>query len=645
MEIVYHPERITRPLVKIGGKGNDRFEPIPWDQAMERIAEKMLASRDRWGAESVVLGTGTMGGLMPYLSRFLTVFGSPNYIAPVNYSGGPNSMGGAATCGFPLVKPEYASTKCILLWAHNPDNAWPGLFGNELRQGLASGAKLIVVDPRGIRLAKKADHWLQIRPGTDVALALGFINIIIENELYDRAFVEQWTVGFEKLRAHVAAYTPERCAQITWLSPQDIEDAALTFARVRPATIGAGVGGTSQANDAFDLSRSLAIISAITGNLEVSGGNPRLSAPTRKRNGFGAAYNPVLNLPEHQANKALGGLSYPFYRRYPMGCPPETVWPAILNEDPYPVKVMGVFASNPMCAYANSPQVKAALGALDFLFVVDYFQTPTTAMADVVLPPAHWSERDDMEDLHMNHVFCQAKAVEPLPECRDEKQILIDLARMMDLQGYWHSIADALDYRLELAGMTFEQLREVGHISIPVAYRSYEQYKGFKTPSGKVELYADYLEKMGISPLPQFREPAESPHSQPELFETYPLILTTGARSIVYTHSSHRNIPSLRKRFPDPELQIHPDTARKLGIADGEWVYLASPRGRVEIKARYFEHIHPQVVHAFHGFWHGVKDGWQRININMITDNQSRCPVSAGVPLRASLCRVERFDG
>lgn len=643
MEIIYHPERITRPLVKIGGRDSGRFEDASWDKALSIIAERLLDSRSRWGAESVVFGSGTTRGMAPYLNRFLARFGSPNFMAPSNMSGGPMVLGSSATCGFGLVDPDYAGSKCILLWAHNPEASWPGLYMYDIKQGLKAGAKLIVVDPRGTNLAKRADWWLKIRPGTDVALALCIINLIIQNDLYDREFVEKWTTGFEKLRDHVAPFTPERCAEITWLDPELIKAAAIAFGETRPACIGGGMGGVCQANDAFDLTRSLTILSAITGNLEVPGGNLNCVAPTRKRSCYGSDFSASANLPPEQARKKLGTDRFPLTVFIPIPSPPQTVWPAILEGKPYPVKAMGLFANNSVCAYPNSARVREALSALDFLFAVDYFHTPTTALADVILPPAHWTERDDVEDLLMkNHVFCQQKAVEPVPECRDEKQIAIDLARVMGIQGYWNSIGEALDYRLEPIGLTFAQLKERGHFATQVIHKSYEAKGTFRTPSKKVELCAEYLTQMGISPLPVFREPDEGPIASPELYKEFPLILTTGGRNIVYYHSSHRNIPSLRKKSPDPELQINPRKAAELGIGDGAWVYLATPRGRVEIKVRYFEDIHPGVVHAPHGFWYGAVDGWKRFNINMITNDEPLCPVSGSVPIKALLCRIEK---
>lgn len=645
MEIMYHPDRITRPLLKVGGKDSTRFEACSWDKALKVIAERLLECRGTWGAESVVLGSGTTRGMAPYLNRFLSVFGSPNFMAPSNMSGGPLIMGSGATCGFGLVDPDYAKSRCILLWAHNPEASWPGLYLYDIREGLKNGAKLIVVDPRKTNFAAKADHWLQLRPGTDVALALCFIHVIIKNKLYDADFVVNWTHGFDTLAEHVEPFSPAKCSEITWIPQADIEAAAKTFAETAPACVGAGMGGVCQHNDAFDLNRSLTILSAITGNLEVPGGNLQCVPPTRKRSCYGPDFSPANHLPKEQAKKKLGLDTYPLIEFIPIPSPPQAVWPAITHGKPYPVKAVGLFANNSVCAYPNSRRVHEVLRSVDFLFSVDYFHTPTTALADVILPPAHWVERDDVEDLLMkNHVFCQPKALDPVPECRDEKQILIDLAKIMNIDGYWASVKEALDYRLESIGVDYETFKTMGKYSTPVQYKQYEKKGGFKTFSRKVELNAEFLAGLNISPLPKFREPDEGPVASPQLSEEYPLVLSTGGRNVVFYHSSHRNIPSLKEKSPDPVLQIHPETAKALGVKDGEWVYLISPRGKVEIKAGYDPAMHPRVVHSPHGYWYGVEDGWKKLNINMLTDDARLCPVTASVPIKALVCRIEKMD-
>jgi anaerobic selenocysteine-containing dehydrogenase len=367
-------------------------------------------------------------------------------------------------------------------------------------------------------------------------------------------------------------------------------------------------------------------------------------APTKARSCYGGDYQYENALSPEQAKKKIGRDKFPGLNFTGMSVTPELVWDAILKGDPYPVKAIGLFANNPMCAYANSKHVKEALNALEFLFSVDYFHTPTTQMADIVLPAAHWTERNDIEDLSMkNHVFCQVKAVEPVPECRCEKEILVELAKKMGLKDYWQSVEESLDYRLEPIGMTFEEFKKVGKYSLPMRYKMYEKRGRFNTPSGKVGLCPKYFEEWGLDPKLVYKEPPESPINTPDLWKEYPLVLTTGRRILSYYHSSLRNIPSLRKNAPDPELDIHPDTCKSLGIVNGEWVYLVSPRGKVEVKVNYFEETHPKIVHTPHGFWYGREDGWEKLNINQITDNGPKDPITGSVSTKALLCRIEKM--
>lgn len=651
-EVVEHPERITRPLMRVGEKGSGRFKPVSWDQALDAITENLLSSREKWGAESLVFGGGTARGNHPHINRFLAHYGSPNFMAPAaNMSAGPIIMASVVTSGIALLGPDYANTKCVTLWGHDPEKSFPGLYMAAINKALRAGAKMIVVDPRGTRLARKADHWLQIRPGTDAALALGFINIIIENNLYNKEFVENWTIGFDRLEEHVKSFTPNRCAEITEISAREIEAAAITFASAASAALGPGMASMCQQSNAFQIGRALTCLVAITGNMEIPGGMPNWQAPTGDRNIIGADFDACLNLPKEQADKQLARAYYPIWEFIPLPMPCETVWPAMLEGKPYPVKTAGLWANNAICSYGNSRMCKAALSALDFLFCVDFFHTPTTLLADVILPPAHWTERDDIEDAIMkNHVFACPKAVEPAGECRNEKEIFSDLAQRMGFAGYWKTVEESLDYRLEPIGISYKQLKEMGWYSMPLIYKSYEK-DGFQTGSKKIELYSKLCTEMGYPGLPVFEESFESPVSTPELSKEYPLILTTGGRNIFNYHSSLRNIPSLRKLAQDPELQINPETARSLNIEDGEWVNVITRRGRVEQKATYFEHIKPNVVHAPHGFWYGksdspaeIKDGWDRININQITDNRNLCPTTASVPARAMLCRIEKRE-
>ncbi|MFH1240798.1 MAG: molybdopterin dinucleotide binding domain-containing protein [Pseudomonadota bacterium] len=243
-----------------------------------------------------------------------------------------------------------------------------------------------------------------------------------------------------------------------------------------------------------------------------------------------------------------------------------------------------------------------------------------------------------------NHVFCQPRAVDPPGDCWDEKKILIELAKEVRLEGYWSSIEESLDYRLEPAGVTYKELKKIGKLSIPIAYKQYEEEGGFRTPSSKVELYSERLAKSGLPPLPGYVEPPESPLNTPALAKEYPLILTTGGRNIAYLHSAHRNIPSLRKRFSDPSVEIHPHTLEKEGIKKDEWVWIITPRGRMKSKVKAFAGLHPRVIHVYHGFWYGFDEGWKIINDNILTDQQRHDPAVSSTQLRGLLCKVEKCN-
>ncbi len=352
-EMIYHPERITTPLVRTGKKGSGTFEKASWDEALSIVAENLLSAKKNHGAESIVFGSGTTRGMAPYIGRFLSLLGSPNFMAPSNYSGGPIAMGAVMVTGFGMVDPDYMNSKHIMLWAHNPEASWAGLYMHDINTALKNGAKLTVIDPRGTRLARKADHWLQIRPGTDTALALGFLNVIIEKEVYDKAFVGKWTTGFDALKEHVAPYTPQRCEEITWIPARTIEAAAIDFAKTGPAAIGLGMGGCSQANDAFDMVRAITMISAITGNLEVPGGNINCSPPTRGRSCYGKEFNPYFNVSAEQSSKKLGIDRFPLMGMIPVPSPVETVWPTLFSERTTGPTISGSSSIIRMCATVN----------------------------------------------------------------------------------------------------------------------------------------------------------------------------------------------------------------------------------------------------------------------------------------------------
>ncbi len=529
----------------------------------------------------------------------------------------------------------------MLIWGANPPATWP-VKALGMMEARARGAKLIVVDPVLTETSSKADIWLQLRPGTDAALALAMLNVVINEGLYDKGFVEKWCLGFDELRERVQDYPPEKVEALTWVPREKIVEAARTYALTRPASI-TQVLAIDQNADTISTSRSIAMLASITGNIDVPGGNV-FPMKTGVRGGKERALTHLLTKEDHESR--LGSKEYPLLAGEPaveMGTDPTahnaTLWKAILTGKPYPVRALYCQGNNMVISYGNTKMVTEALFSLDFFVVVDLFMTPTSELADILLPAATWLEKNAVSSLYQasyNHIHLKQKVVE-IENCWSDYKILNELAKRLGVgELMFNSEEEYCDYLLKDTGMTFEELKKTGTITIPFVYKKYEK-DGFGTPSGKIELYSQRLKDLGFDPLPSYREPTESPYSTPELAVQYPLIITTGGRVPVFRHSDLRNIPLLREIVPELKMMINPKTANELGIRDGDQVVVESPRGSMEAKAYLTEGIDPRVVQV-PSHWSG------RNNVNLITDNQNCAPMVGGTQLRCQLCRVRRAE-
>ncbi len=336
-----------------------------------------------------------------------------------------------------------------------------------------------------------------------------------------------------------------------------------------------------------------------------------------------------------------------------------TLYRAILTGKPYPVKALITMASNPMVTQANTKLVYEALKSpnLELYVVVDFFMTPSAMLADYVLPAACWLERPVLSTF-MDYGNAIAAGEAALPqkiegeyEYKTDYEIWRELGIRLGQEEYWpwKTLEEAYDFRLKPLGYTFKEFIKKGRfMSLPTQYKKYEKI-GFGTPTGKVELYSTILEKLGYDPLPYFEEPKETPVSNPELAREYPFVLITGGKIREFYHSEWRQIKTIRRLHPDPIVQIHPRTAEKLGIKDGDWVWIETVRGRVRQKAKLFNGIDEKVVHAEHGWWFPEMPGeepwlygvWMS-NINVvINDDPEYCnPVLGSWPLRTALCKI-----
>lgn len=293
------------------------------------------------------------------------------------------------------------------------------------------------------------------------------------------------------------------------------------------------------------------------------------------------------------------------------------VWDAIEKADPYQVRAMVVFASNSLNARENSKRVYDILkNKLEFFAAIDVFPTPTTELADLVLPAATWLENDNIADYWKVHgfVFPRNIVVDPEGEARSDHMILNELGRKLGFEEYfWEDYYDSLDHILEPAGLDWNKFKDMPYLQTEPKFRKHET-EGFNSESGKLDFYLHKYEEWGYDPMPNFVEPPESPAREAEFVEQYPLVLITGQRIFNYFGSEHRQSAYLRKSHPDPLVEIHPDTAKERGIEEGDWVTIESPRGKVRFRARLFEGIDPRVVSAEFGWWFRKKTGLTRMN-------------------------------
>jgi anaerobic selenocysteine-containing dehydrogenase len=650
LDLVYHPKRLHHPLRRLGPRGSGQWQPISWDQALDEISERLLALRREFGPESIALGTGTGRHHIRWVSRFGHALGTPNWCEP-----------GFAQCFHPRVNTSILTygdfpvcdftgdtpPQCMLFWGHNPVNSGPdGETRFNVHEALAHRPKIIVVDPRQTELAKKADIWLQVRPGADDALALAMLNVLIGEQLYDEPFVKHWTHGFEALAERVRPYTPEWAEPITWVRAGDIRAAARLFAQTRPAMLewGCAIEHTPKC---IQTVRAVSMLPALTGNIDVPGGW------VFGMHGLGRFPSLIEHLTPEVNAKRLGADRFKLLCGEGADLPAAHI-PSLLRAmregKPYPVKAFLIFGNNTLVTYANALQAREALLKLDFIVCADLFMTPTAELADIVLPAAAWPELDQLAGLPTvaaNVVLAQQKAVQ-IGECKSDEEIFVELARRMKLGLCTEPVKDVLDSQLRAGGLdvTFDELKQRGFIKVPFKYRKYEN-GGFNTPTRKIELYSTRFEQMGYDPLPSYQEPPESPLATPDVAKDYPLVLTTGARISHFFNSEHRQIETLRKAHRYPIVEIHPQTAAPLGIQNGDWVVIETRRGRIRQKAKLTTGIDPRVIHAEHGWWypemsdpeHGV---WMS-NVNVLTDNQPPYDPAMGTyQLRGLLCRIER---
>ncbi|MFC1823247.1 molybdopterin-dependent oxidoreductase [Thermodesulfobacteriota bacterium] len=762
---INHPDQLKVPLKRVGERGENKWERISWNQALDEIAAKLETLKKQHGPECLATIEGTWRSDLYWArSRFLGLFGNPqNTFRPGTICFGNAVMLGFALLGNPIDS-RGEGAKCLVTWGKNTPESYPvtWLQNIQAKKNAPPGQRPIhiVVDPRLTETARNADLWLQLRPGTDGALLMGWLNVIINEGLYDREFVENWTnacflvpsegspilresdistngsnerylvwdttsqspviwdpeqweydvsrvkpalegsfqvstasgktlvckTAWELLKERAAPYTPAQTEKITWVPAEKIEAAARLYATTKPASIPWAVSKDQIGRNSSRAIHIQHILSAVTGNIEVPGGEQIQAVPTF--DGKKAIGETELSMPEacspETKEKQLGADQYRIgtwpardivnrYYEKVWGSPRpliegigpiDLLWKAILEAEPYPVKAVISWAGSPMTWAPNTRRVHRALKSpnLELHVAMDHFMTATCQLADYVLPASSKIFERAFCTTHYDlapFIRVWEQAIEPLGERRSEYDLFRGLARRLGFGEHfpWETLEEIAEHRLEPLGMTFEEAVEKRFIFKPPEVKGYAKInpetgkpRGFATPTGRFEIYSTVFEMLGYDGLPFYEEPPESPIRTPEIAEDYPLVLTTGGRVRPFFHSDFRQYGAgFREQHPDPMMEIHPDAAKRYGISDGEWTWAETPRGRCKQKARVTAAIHPKVVNVQSHWWFPEQPGeepwlhgiWES-NANMLTldTEDSRDPLIGNWCNRGLLCRI-----
>jgi len=638
LEFVYNPERILCPLKRVGERGEGKFRKISWDEALTKIADKLTELKTSIGAKATAFYIAYTKEPRPYFRRLAYLYGSPNYCTETSscFSAGwlAASLTFGQDYGYFLQDSRSISqeTKCKLVWSSTVRQSSPH-FWQDYIDAVERGMKLIVVDPRRTRIASMADIHLQLRPGTDGALALGMMNVIINQGLYDKDFIDNWSNGFDKFSEYVQIFTPEHVSEITWVPADKITEAATLFASNTPTKIHTSPGSTIHHQNGVQNTRAILLLSALTGSIEVPGGNRKITAQAPIKD---------ISLKERlpELGPGLGSVRFPLFTELFMEMQSNMLVSQINSGEPYPIKAL-IGAGLNIQFFANQRHLVETLKKLDLIVDIDYFHTPATRISDIVLPISSWLERHILILKAGGQIRLVEPAIEPIGDTLPEFMIYAKLAEKLGLKDqFWGGdIEKCFNEVLEPSCVSVEDLRAHPEgITVPVNPRPARYYleHGFQTPSGKVEFKSSILAKYGYQPLPVYREPLESPINSPKLYKQFSLVLSTGARTISYTHSQHRNLKSLRRIMPEPLLEINPVDAKSRGISNGDRVMVTSPRGEVIIKAKVTDIILGGVVQMPH-HWPDTA------NANNLSDDLNLDPISGFPAFKSQLCQVEKL--
>ncbi len=531
-----------------------------------------------------------------------------------------------------------SNTGTLFIWGFNVSSLMGGALKDRVQAAASAGAKVVVIDPKRIRIARKSDLWIAPRPQSDGVLAMGIIKVIIDEKLYNADFVSEWTVGFEELQKEIKTFSLEEVETLTWVSKTQIEKLArmLTDPENQPVCFMEG-NGIEKSIHSFQAIRAMHILRALLGNMNVPGGNALLTPAPFARTGR-------FYFPKGNKRNLENGLCNPFRVGMPAAyVPPQSFVRAVLDEKPYPIKAAINILTNPLVSYPDSEATYQAFMKLDFLVVSELFPTPTSAIADIVLPAAWGSEHESLgywpgwED----EIRAYPKLVDPPGEARPDSEWLNELAKKVGLYDFfWEDWHDCLDEMLKPADITFEQMKEVRSLNATKEYRKPEDGI-FRTQTGKVELFSNVLKKLGYPPVPRFKELSQFCF---ETSEEYPFLMFNG-KEPGFLNNGYKHVKLARSLRPNPTVELNPETANEMGLKEGEWIYIETSKGRIKQILKLDSDLHPKLVFPSMGWWFPEDSDdlfqFRKSNINVLTYHEPPYdPELGAVELGAIPCRI-----
>ena len=665
--VVHDPDRLHYPLRRIGDKGTYEFERISWDDAFGIIVERLQRIKAESGPEATAIYTGRGSFDMALCDLFqpadVAVSSASSVLFPF---GSPNTLGVGALCyvSFAMIAPhttmgelyitmdpDIEQAELVVIWGANPATDSPPLAHEQILRARQRGTQVVAIDPRRNGTAREARaEWLPIRPGTDGALALAMIGVLIEEELYDEEFVAKWTVGFDGLKRMVHHYRPEVVEPITGVPAETIRRLARRIAGSRGACP-VMYTGLEYSDSGVQAIRAVFTLWALAGQLDVPGG----LLFRMKENAFPQNRRHLLKNPDER--KALGRDRFPVYSLYRGESHAIALPDAVLKGQPYPVRSLINLGGSIITSWPDPNLWRRTFAALDFFVCINRYHTADSAYADIVLPAT--TQYETTSFMRYGPLFkIREKLVEPVGEARGDFLILAELARRLGYgELFPQSEEELLETALEGSGFTVEQVRAAGgSVQVPTAMMQYKKWekgllrsdaaRGFNTPSGKFEIASSILEEHGYDPLPVYTEPREGPLTDPDLARRYPLVFNSGSRTTEDFRSQHHGVRGLGERHPEPLVTMNSGDAARRGIADGDLVEVETPRGEVRFRARVTDDIVAGAVDAEMGGGGPLgPEAWRESNVNELTDPDHYDPISGFPIYKTLLCEVRLAEG